>query len=416
MNNILIIYPHWPPANLAGVHRARLISNFLPDFGWHPIVLTVNEKFYEEKLDYDILKTVRPTTEIIKVEANPVKSSTRFIGDIAIRAFSQLKEKAIQLIKERDIDFLWVPIPSFYAAIIARQVHEATKVHYGIDYIDPWVNSFVGQKKTFSKAWLSNAVAKIAEPYSVKKASLISGVSTPYYQAVLDRNFKNKTIEHVGMPYGFDPNDHKVQLDNVPPLWSGDIEAYVYAGMFLPKSHLFLKNLFEVISALKKESKWDLRKKLYFIGTGSYPGKQISDYAADFNITDIVVEINERKPFLHILHYLNIAKGIIVIGSVEEHYTASKIFQSLLSKRPVFAIFHYKSTVVNILKNAKADQYLVNYYEKEGGLKKSIVESFESFLEVSDDSWNPDLKSLDQYSAIESARALVNSITKVISK
>ena len=48
MKNMLIIYPHWPPSNLAGVHRARLISNFLPDFGWHPIVLTVKEIYYEE--------------------------------------------------------------------------------------------------------------------------------------------------------------------------------------------------------------------------------------------------------------------------------------------------------------------------------------------------------------------------------
>jgi hypothetical protein len=58
MKNILIIYPHWPPSNLAGVHRARLIANFLPEFDWHPIILTVDPDYYEEKPDWDMLKTV----------------------------------------------------------------------------------------------------------------------------------------------------------------------------------------------------------------------------------------------------------------------------------------------------------------------------------------------------------------------
>jgi hypothetical protein len=69
LRNILIIYPHWPPSNLAGVHRPRLIANNLTPLGWHPIVLTVHEKYYEEKPDSTLTKLVNADVEVIKVKA-----------------------------------------------------------------------------------------------------------------------------------------------------------------------------------------------------------------------------------------------------------------------------------------------------------------------------------------------------------
>lgn len=417
MKNILIIYPHWPPSNLAGIHRARLISNFLPEFGWHPIVLTVKPQYYEENPDTEIIKTVRPTTEVIHVDAHKVTSANRLIGDIGLRAFSFLKTKALELLKERKIDFIWIPIPSFYVAVLGRQLHAKTSVPYGIDYIDPWVDSFVGQEKFLTKAWLSNQVSKLLEPYAVKNAALISGVSTPYYQDVLDRNFKNKNIVHVGMPYGFDPKDHDVKISDIAFPWDkfGDnIQAYIYAGAFLPKSHFFLVTLFKSIQELDSKGLWDKKKKLFFVGTGKYPGKTISEYALDYNLNHIVKEIPDRFPFLHILNFLSAAAGVIVLGSTEKHYTASKIFQSLLSKRPVLAAFHHQSSAVEIMQEVKADKYLIKFDPNEekvkfqGKFKKFTLEFFTQEL-----NWNPDLEKLEPYSAKKSAEKLVKAIEKI---
>ena len=412
MKKLLILYPHWPPSNLAGVHRARLISNFLSDLNWHPIVLTVHEDFYEEELDWDFLKTVRPTTEVIKVKARPVKKTSRLIGDIALRAFGRLKRKAVEIIHEQGVDFMWVPIPSFYSAIIARKVHNITKIPYGIDYIDPWVDSFVGQKKLFSKAWLSNQVAKVMEPYAVKKASLISGVDEAYYQPVLERNFQNRSIANVGMPYGFDPQDHQIHFDDLALPWATEEEVFLYAGAFLPKSHFFLRILFQTIRELEENGKWQKNRKLYFLGTGYYPGKQISNYSEEYGISHIVTEINQRFPFLHVLFFLTQARGIMVLGSTEKHYTASKIFQSLLSKRPVFGIFHEESSVVDILKRSQAQNFLTLYKEgmSEASLKVEMRQSVQTFFNNDDIDWNPDLSALDQYSAKASAIALINKI------
>jgi hypothetical protein len=416
MKTVLIIYPHWPPSNLAGVHRARLISNFLPDFDWHPIILTVHEDFYEEKLDVDFLKTVRSSTEVIKVKARPVNSSRRFIGDIGLRAFFQLRKKASQLLRDRKIDFIWVPIPSYYTTLMLPGLYKKYKTPYGIDYIDPWVKPRDVLGSFMSKAYVSNIVARLLEPYAVGKAALISGVDEAYYQPVLDRNFKGKKVVHVGMPYGFDPKDHQIQLENVKLPWNKGEEAYVYAGAFLPKSHLFLKSLFKVIAQLKANDNWIATKKLYFLGTGTYPGKQIKEYAREYGIDELVVEKNERFPFLHILYFLNQAKGVIVLGSTEKHYTASKIFQSLLSQRPVFAIFHHQSSAVTILKESNSAQFLVEYYEgmQEGEVINKLGEKVEEFFLENKNNWRINLVVLDKYSSQESTKGLIQGIDKIV--
>lgn len=414
MKNLLIIYPHWHPANLAGVHRPRLIGNFLPDLGWQPLVLTVKEEYFEEDPDPDFQKTFRPHFEVIRTNAFPPPRRMRLVGDIGLRAFFQLYRKGIALLKERAIDFIWIPIPSFYMALLGRLLHDKTGVPYGIDYIDPWVRPLAPYQKKFSRAWWSLQLAKRLEPIAVKKAALISGVSTSYYQAVLDRNFKNQHIAHVGMPYGFDPDDHTISLEGITYPWSDDPATipYVYAGAFLPQSYQFMEGLFQVIKKLDEEGQWDQRKKMFFLGTGRYGGTTIQEYAAKYGVDQYVTEIRERFPFLHIQQFLRAAQGVLIIGSTEQHYTASKTFQCLLSGRPVWAIFHKESSAAEVMSACKADRYLSRYEPimDQEAIVGIIKATFTSFLAEADTHWAPDLHPLDQFSAKKSAEKLVEAI------
>ncbi len=86
MRKILIISPHFPPSNLAAVHRSRLFANHLPNFGWQPIILSVHEKYYEEKPDWNLFKLLPHSLKVQKVKALPL-TKPRMIGDIGLRAF-----------------------------------------------------------------------------------------------------------------------------------------------------------------------------------------------------------------------------------------------------------------------------------------------------------------------------------------
>lgn len=412
MKTVLIIHPHWVPANLASVQRPRLMGNYLKQFGWNPLLLTVDSKYYEETPDPLMEKTVSDDIEVVYTKAYKV-TKPRLIGDIGLRAFPFLKKEALRLCKERKIDFIWIPIPSFYTALLGRIVHDKTGIPYGIDYIDPWVRDITNQSDLRAK--LSQAVARSLEPYAVKKAALITGVSTPYYQPVIDRNFKTPPV-HAGMPYGFDPNDHDIELEGLKMPWDDqpNCKPWLYAGAFLPNSHLFVQSFFESVAALKAEGKWDEKIKLYFVGTGQYPAKRITAYAKDYGLEAIVIEHRERFPFLHILNFLSKADRVLLFGSTEIHYTASKTFQCLLSKRPLFSMLHAKSSAVEVLKESNADEFLLPYHE--GDIKEHIVTQLKPILvniqkEVH---WSLDLDHLDAYTCKQSAKVLAEAMDKVL--
>ena len=94
MKKIIIISPHFPPSNLAAVHRSRLFAQHLPAFGWEPIIVTVHEKYYEEELDYNLEKLLPKNLRIAKTNAIPTKP-LRLIGDIGIRGFYQIYKTVI---------------------------------------------------------------------------------------------------------------------------------------------------------------------------------------------------------------------------------------------------------------------------------------------------------------------------------
>ncbi|MEZ5039043.1 MAG: hypothetical protein R2828_04100 [Saprospiraceae bacterium] len=414
MKNILIIYPHWHPANLAGVHRPRLIGNYLPEMGWHPIILTVKPEYYEEKPDLELQLTFRDHFEVIRVDAFPIPRP-RVVGDLGIRAFFQLLKKAKEICKSRKIDFVWIPVPSYYPALIGRLLYNKFKIPYGIDYIDPWTRSSEAYKDFGIRMKLSLLTAEWLEPIAVHHARLISGVSKLYYQPVLDKNFRDRAVLDVAMPYGFDPNDHEITLD-IPLPWDSieNCNPFLYAGAFLPNSRFFYELLFLSIDELIKEKKWNPNNHLFFIGTGQYPGKTIKELSEKYNCSYYIHEFRERRPFLHILNYLRNAKGILVIGSTSPHYTASKIFQAILSKKPIFAIFHNKSTVIDILNETKSDHYLVKYVEEQEqtNLKSEIKKVFLDFVNDIKD-WAPLYETLNKYSSKESTRLLVEQLDKI---
>lgn len=422
MKKILILYPHFPPSNLAGVHRARLFAQHLPSFGWEPTVLTVHEDFYEEKLDYNLEKLLSPDLRIEKVKAFSVKNF-RLIGDIGLRGFFQLYKKANSLLKNEKFDFLYIPIPSFYCALLGRMLHSSTQIKYGIDFIDPWVHTFPGSNKLFGRHWFSTKLAKFLEPIAVKKASLITGVAEGYYLPVLDRNLHLKNIVTGAMPYGGEAKDNEIiQSLNIEPYIFKEMEnklQLVYAGAMLPKAYAVLEKIFETIAANKNVFE---EVEFYFIGTGKIANDDksynIKTYAQKYGLWNtIVFEYPARIPYLDVLVHLNIADGIFILGSTEPHYTPSKVYQAILCGKSIFAILHTQSSAVKVINDSNAG--IVIDFNGEQDLSKIKYTFIDTFLKYKHflsgfkkEKVNADL--FKQYSAYEVTKKLASLIDLTI--
>jgi hypothetical protein len=68
-----------------------------------------------------------------------------------------------------------------------------------------------------------------------------------------------------------------------------------------------------------------------------------------------VTEVPGRLDYLEALSVLTDASAILLVGSSEPHYTASKLYPALLAERPILALFHEASSVVSILRSIAAE-------------------------------------------------------------
>ena len=419
---ILIIAPHYPPSNLAAVHRTRLFAQHLPSLGWEPIILAVCEQRYEEELDWNLESLVPKNQRVEKVSAFPI-TKPRIIGDIGLRGFFQLRKRALQLVKSEGIDFVFIPIPSFYVALIGPYLYRKTGVKYGIDYIDPWVHRFPGSDKLFSRHWLSTQVAKKLEPIAVKSVSLITGVANGYYQSVIDRNPKLvQSCVFGAMPYGGEKLDHHKlkSLSLAPYLFRKNNKLQlVYAGAMLPNAYKPMEEIFKAISN-NIENFNDL--EIHFIGTGFLANDpfsfNIKPLAEKYNLwNSVVFEYPKRIPYLDVLVHLEAAKGVFILGSTEPHYTPSKTYQAVLSEKPIFAILHAASTAASIIEKTNAGKVI--RFNGELELNKISNDFFNAYkdYQLFVDTFDPekvDKVYFEEFSAHSVTKKLVDLLNKVV--
>ena len=238
---VALVAAHFPPSNLAGVHRARLLGQHLPEFGWRPIIVTTHWRHYEEALDWGLVSLLDPALEVIRTPAAPTRP-VRLVGDIGIRALPWHLAALRRLWRERRIDFVHITVPSFYSATLGELLYRREPLPFGIDYIDPWVNVWPEAEVRYSKAWMSLQLAHRLEPWATRNAALITGVASGYFEGVLDRNpgLRGSCVT-AAMPYGFSALDFAAPAvaSRAPTEFDPGDGCFhlVYAGALLPKAH-----------------------------------------------------------------------------------------------------------------------------------------------------------------------------------
>jgi hypothetical protein len=101
------------------------------------------------------------------------------------------------------------------------------------------------------------------------------------------------------------------------------------------------------------------RLRLHFIGTSNQRERPEGDgpaipyrvrpIAEEMGVAAAVIEVPGRLDYLDALNVQTQAHAVLLVGSIEPHYTPSKVFPALLSGRPILAVYHSRSSVVQIL-------------------------------------------------------------------
>ena len=415
---VAIVSPHFPPSNLAGVHRARLLGRHLPEFGWRPVVVTTHWRHYEEELDWGLAGLVDPAVEVIHTPAAPTRP-VRVVGDIGIRALPWHLAALRRLRRERRVDFVLVTVPSFYSAVLGELLYRRAPLPFGIDYQDPWVHCWPAAEIKYSKAWASLQLAQRLEPWVTRNATLITGVAEGYFEGVLDRNPTLRgTCVTAAMPIGFSGLDFAAPTVTSRGPTEFDAEDgclhLVYAGALLPKAHGVMERLLQAVAVLRtRGSPAGQRLRLHFIGTGKAPtdpnGHNILPLAQRLGAADAVTEHPHRMPYLDVLANLVHAAGVLIVGSTEPHYTPSKVYQAVQSRRPVLALLHKASTAIDVLERSRAGM-VIRLTDRALPEPDRIAGAIEAFLAAPYQAQAVDWSAFDAYSARESARVMAAAL------
>jgi hypothetical protein len=76
--------------------------------------------------------------------------------------------------------------------------------------------------------------------------------------------------------------------------------------------------------------------------------------AGEMGVAEFVAEYPGRVPYLDALQLLLESDALMILGSGEAHYTASKVFPYILARKPLLTIFHEASNIVRILRETES--------------------------------------------------------------
>ncbi len=364
MKRVLIISPQFPPLNAADMHRVRQSLPYFKEFGWEPVVIAVAEAFaggYSR--DELLLKTIPPEVEVHRVKALPEKWTRRAgLGSLSIRSAWHIYRKGCSLLRRRKFDLVYFSTTAFHVMALGPLWKRKFGVPFILDIQDPWRNDFYLSKPKAErppKFWFSYRLDKTLEAYTVPRAEGIISVSAAYCTTFLERYPSLRPKQCRVIPFGAALAD----LDLLPQLPAPDRLRFdpqqinvVYAG----RGGYDLRFALDIIfSALAKGRRDDPalfgRVHCWFAGT-SYARegqgrKTIEPVAAAYGVEDQVTEITDRLPYFETLSVLSRADLLLVPGSTDTAYTASKIYPYVMMRKPMLAVFHENSSVVNFLRD-----------------------------------------------------------------
>ena len=368
MKQVLIISPYFPPSNTADMQRIRMSLPYFKANGWEPEIVMVHEQYSETVKDHLLLASIPADVKIHKVGALSKKWTSKFgLGSLALRSFLFYKRYVNRLLQKKHYDLIYFSTTEFMITILGSYWKKKFGVKYVIDMQDPWHSDYYLDKSKAhrpKKYWFSYRLHKYAEPMAMKKVDGLISVSQNYIDNLKNRYPNIEQIPTATITFGAFIKDLEISA-KLSPVVKAPFELdhtninIVYVGRAGYDMQKAISLLFESFkSGLIYEYDKFSKLKFFFIGTSYAPqGKGIqtvSPLAEEYGIEKHVIEKTDRIGFYESLYFLQKADALVIPGSDDPKYTASKIYPYILTKKPLLAIFNEQSNATTIINNCNA--------------------------------------------------------------
>ena len=364
---VAIIGADFVPSSLPPALRIKFFATHLREFGWEPVIITTDPQYYENRVDPENARLLPEGVRVIRTAAWPARLTRKFgLGDLGMRSLWQHWQALKALCREQPVDLILIPVPPYVPMVLGRLAYRKFRIPYVIDYIDPWGTPYywkLPRSQRPPKWALAAAMAQVLEPFALRRAAHLVGVSKGTTDFVVGKYAWLRESDATEIPYGGEPRDWDYIRGHVranPIFDSSDGLLHVsYVGR---GGADMIPALRAVFAAVKKGLQTDPgifeRLRLHFVGTAYGPDgqgrEQVLPVAREAGIEAVVQEHPGRVAYLDAMQVLSDSHALLVVGSEQPHYTASKIFPYILACKPLLAVFHRASSVVSILRETGA--------------------------------------------------------------
>ena len=384
---ILLALYHFPPDSAVGGLRVAKFARTLPELGWEPYVLTVQDEYREQGLDPERLKglenvptvktrelptlmdlysllriRLRGKTSAEDIGAASVGSRTvrragsresslqrlkRYAASLSLMLPDEKKNwslyaamRAVRLIRAHDIDWIYTSGPPFSVHVIGLVAKAMTRVRWVADFRDPWIE-LLQERSPLRRSALSDRLEHWMEASVMTHADKVITTTDRMRESFASRYPTLPHDKFVCLPNSIDSQRLNVDeaVEKYAPL------TITYAGtLYFDRTP---EPLFRAVGALIEQGKvraQDIRLK--FIGYCRHIEDVETMTVARRYGLESVVEIADAVPHSEAIRIMRRSHLLLVLAP-ERHklVVPAKIYDYLGSGTKVLALAEAGATV-----------------------------------------------------------------------
>jgi hypothetical protein len=427
VKKVLIVTYYFPPSGGPGVQRVLKFVKYLPEFGWQPVVLTVQDGDYparDESLLAEIPQhatvfrtkifepyrlyrklTGKPANAAVDVENIPQggkkKSlaesvaefvrSTFFIPDARIGWYPYAVPEGLRIIKEQSIEAIYSSSPPYTTAVIARRLHRATGVPWVAGFRDPWT----GFLSTPDRWLLPRMVDEYLERSVFRNANAVEAAWRGILKDITAKvpNVDRTKLSH--LPNGYDRDDYP-SLD--PP--SNSQFTVTYTGSMYGKRNP--KTFLAAVEGLVSKGKVDPQKiHLRFIGRF---GSEVRAMLQESSVRGSI-EVVPYLPHAESVEALLRSDALLLIvdeAAGSDEIVPGKVFEYIGARRPIIALAP-EGAIADLLRETRSGSVAPN--QDIQAIQAAFIECYDNFL-YHKPKFNQDREAVKRYDRREITRQL----------
>jgi glycosyltransferase involved in cell wall biosynthesis len=367
MKNVLIIAYYFPPTGMGGVQRVQKFCKYLPDFGWKPIVLTIEGSGHlaqdltlleEIKGKVKIYRTVDPLgfreglitedtqnfeslqkNRNLKIAATTTiynagrKMSSWFLfPDSKIGWMPNAMKKGMEIIQNEKIDLLFSTAPPNTSLITGLLLKRRTGLPLVCDFRDPWTESFFFNPPTVFHRLLHESFEKRV----LKFANHVIAVNHPLKE-LFDQKLPLINREKVSViTHGYDAEDFR-KISKSPITKHKSRFTIVHVGTLNKWSRP--DPLLHAVKGLIEEKKLtDSEIEVHFIGSSTDRDQKLTQDSELERVVKFTPYLTHRKS----LQYLQDADilWLTISGETDKggkYRSTGKLYEYLGARKPILA-------------------------------------------------------------------------------